>query len=53
MKLQFFLSEIVFIKNDSLAAENAILTTLPKIFLQKTTDLSLRFQNGKREVMNF
>ena len=48
MELQFFLSEIVFIKNDSLATEIAILTTLPKIFLQKTTDLSLRFQKEEK-----
>ena len=43
-----FLSEVVFIKNDSLATEIAILTTLPKIFLQKTTDLSLRFQKEEK-----
>ena len=56
MELQFFLSEIVFIKNDSLATEIAILTTLPKIFLQKTTDLSLRFQKEEKnyeKIMNF
>ena len=48
-----FLFEFVFIKNDSLAKENALLTTLSKFFLQKTTDLSLRFQKRSREIMNF
>ena len=34
--------------------ENAILTTLPIIFLQRTTDLSLRFpKKRKREIINF
>ena len=53
MELQFFWSEIVFIKNDSQATENAILATLPKISLQKTTDLSLRFRKRKKEIMIF
>ena len=53
MELQIFDQNFFFIKNDSLTTDNAILTTLPKIFLQKTTGLSLRFQERKREIINF
>ena len=53
MKLQFFDQNFFFIKNYSLTTDNAILTTLPKIFLQKTTDLPLTFQEMTRKFMNF
>ena len=53
VEVTIFWSEFFFIKNYSLTTDNAILTTLPKIFLQKTTDLPLTFQEMARKIMNF
>ena len=53
VEVKIFWPEFFFIKNDSLTTDNAILTTLPKIFLQKATDLPLTFQKMTRKFMNF
>ena len=44
---------IFFIKNDSLATENAILTTVANIFLWESTHLQLRFRKQRKKTLNF
>ena len=53
VEVTIFWSEFVFIENNSLTTDNAILATLPKSFLPKTTDLQLKFQKMTRKFMNF
>ena len=53
VEVTIFWSEFFFIENNSLTTDNAILATLPKSFLQKTTDLQLTFQKMTRKFMNF
>ena len=49
----FWTKLLFFTRNVSLATENAILTTTPKKFLRKTTDLTLRFQKGWKKLRIF
>ena len=44
---------IFFIKNDSLATENAILTTVANIFLWESTHLQLRFRKQRKKLWTF
>ena len=44
---------IFFIRNDSLATENAILTTVANIFLWESTHLQLRFRKPRKKTLNF
>ena len=44
---------IFFIKNDSLATENAILTTVTNVFLWESTHLQLRFRKQRKKTLNF
>ena len=44
---------IFFIKNDSLATENATLTTVANIFLWESTHLQLRFRKQRKKTLNF
>ena len=44
---------IFFIKNASLATENAILTTVANTFLWESTHLQLRFRKPRKKTLNF
>ena len=44
---------LFFIKNDSLATENAVLTTVANNFFWESTHLQLRFRKPRKKIWNF
>ena len=49
LKLPFFEQIYFFIKNESLATENATLTTVANNFLRESTHLQLRFRKSPKK----